>query len=461
VLWQTLGAVDPERLVAESVRFRDGLLVVQGRRFRTSVASLHLLAVGKAANGMAKGVLRDVPVASGLVVTGRGDRGLAGSGVRIQRASHPLPNEGSVHAGRSALELADGLGAGDLLLVLLSGGSSAMMEASPIPLRDLRKAYDLLLRSGLSIRDVNEVRKGISHVKGGRLAERAASRGARVVSLIISDIVGNPIDDIGSGPTAAASSRGERAEQILRRARLWEEMPGTVRHQLAQSSGRPRRWLDPSGRVHAFVVGDNARAARGAAAEAKARGYRCRILTTAVQGEAREVGPWLVRKALAPSGGARRRATIAGGESTVTVRGGGRGGRNQELALSAVKLLAGKRAVLLSCGTDGVDGTTDAAGALVDGETLARARAERLNPADFLERNDSHAFFEALGDLIVTGPTGTNVGDIQIVLEDRTSRALLGINQDRRTQGTSGTPRTRRQARLSRRVPEPPGTDSC
>jgi glycerate 2-kinase len=422
MLRDALEAVDPERVVAESVRFRNGFLVVRGRRFRTHVTSLHLLAVGKAAGAMAKGLLRDVPVTSGLIVVGRSAPGLAGSGVRVQRASHPLPNEGSVRAGESALDLVDRLGAEDLLLVLLSGGASAMMEAGSIPLGDLREAYQVLLRSGLSIRDVNEVRKGISDIKGGRLAERASFRGARVVSLIISDIVGNPMDDIGSGPTAAASSRGQRAERILRQARLWDEMPRTVRHQLAAASGRTRRWRDTSGRVHAFVVGDNAQAVRGGVAEAKVRGYRCRILTTALQGEAREVGPWLVRKALAPTDGVRRRATIAGGETTVTVRGTGRGGRNQELALSAVSLLSGKRAVLLSCGTDGIDGTSEAAGAIVDGETLARAQSERLDPEDFLDRNDSDAFFKELGDQVVTGPTGTNVGDIQILLEDRSTR---------------------------------------
>jgi glycerate 2-kinase len=417
-----LKAVSPERAVAEAIRFEGGVLTVKGHRKRIAAPVVHLLAVGKGAAAMARGALGEVPIKSGLVVTGPSHSEISDPRLRIQMASHPLPDEGSLEAGRCALELADGLGRGDVLLALISGGASSMMEATPVSLGDLRQAYDVLLRSGLGIRDVNEVRKGISELKGGRLGERAAARGARVISLIVSDIVGNPIDDIGSGPTAPNSSRGARAEEILRKANLWEEMPASVRNRLAEASKAPKVWRDRSHRVHAFVVADNKRAVRAAATEATARGYRCGVLTTSLQGEARSAGRWLVGKALAQGGGALKRATIAGGETTVTVRGSGRGGRNQELALAAARPLAGNRVVLLSCGTDGIDGTSEAAGAFVDGETYARAQAEQLDPEDFLERNDSHTFFEALGDLVVTGPTGTNVGDIQILLEDRSAR---------------------------------------
>jgi glycerate 2-kinase len=415
-----LEAVGPERAVAEAIRFDGGFLKIRGYRLRIAASSIRLLAVGKAADAMARGALRQVAIASGLVITDFAESGTSDSRLRVRMASHPLPDEGSLRAGRSALELAEGLRRGDLLLALISGGASSMMEASSVPLEDLKDAYGVLLRSGLGIREINEVRKGMSKVKGGRLAQRAAARGAQVVSLIVSDIVGNPIEDIGSGPTAARSSRGGRAAMILRKAGLWETMPRSVRELL---SSAPRvRWADRSGRVHASIVADVERACRAAKAKATALGYRARILTTCLQGEAREAGPRLVKRALAGGGLGPKQAAISGGETTVTVRGRGRGGRNQELALSVIEVFQGKPAVLVSCGTDGIDGNSDAAGAIVDGESFARARKLGLDPRDFLKRNDSHAFFEALKDLIVTGPTGTNVADLQILLVDQSIR---------------------------------------
>jgi glycerate 2-kinase len=419
-----LEAVDPERAVEEAIRFEGGFFGVKGHRLRIVAPSARLLAVGKAADTMARGALGQMRIASGLLISDLAEPGNSNTRLRIQMASHPLPDEGSLRAGRFALELTEGLGRGDLLLALISGGASSMMEATSVPLDDLRQAYDVLLRSGLGIRDVNEVRKAISEVKGGRLGERAAARGARVVSLIVSDIVGDPIDDIGSGPTAPNSSRGARAEEILRSANLWKEMPASVRKRLAKAAKAPKVWRDRSNRVHAFVIAGNKRACVAARGEAQRRGYSSRIWTTSLQGEARHVGPAFASRALRWNPRAACVAVIAGGETTVTVRGRGRGGRNQELALAAARVLEGHSAVLLSCGTDGRDGNTDAAGAFVDGSALARAQARGLDPQQFLERNDSHAFFEVLDDLIVTGPTGTNVADIQILLEDRSAEVV-------------------------------------
>ena len=381
--------------------------------------------------GMSNGALRLLRPDSGLLVA-QEIPSPPPSGFEVVRASHPLPDEGSLQAGEAAMRLVDRLGPGDLLLVLLSGGASALFEATSVPLDDLRTATVELLRSGLAIRDVNEVRKGLSKVKGGRLAERASARGATVVGLILSDIVGNPIDDIGSGPTAIHSSRGERAKVILERHRLWDSMPATVQGVLRLAAeSREVRSSVPSGAVYNVIVADNGRACEAARQEAERRGYASHILTTAMEGEARQVGPVLVSQALRWNSAARSVAVIAGGETTVTVRGDGRGGRNQELALAVVEALEGIPAVLISCGTDGIDGNSDAAGAIVDGETIARARAKGLDPKSFLERNDSFAFFEALGDLIVTGPTGTNVGDVQIFLEDRSKRRASLVPQSR------------------------------
>ena len=450
-----LDAVRPERVVKDVLRVRGSEIEVRGERFPFQADSLHLLAVGKAAVPMALQAMRLLPVASGLVVTNQSGMTLGQDGVHLVVGSHPLPSEESLAAAREAIALVDRLRPNDLLLTLISGGASAMFEASPVALRDLRTCYAELLRSGLSIRDINEVRKGVSEVKGGRLAERALSRGGRVVTLILSDIIGDPIEDIGSGPTAPESSRGARAEEILRRANLWNTMPDSVRQRLAEASGGPGAWRDRSGRVHAFVAAGNDRACSAARGEAERRGYAARIWTTSLQGEAREVGPALVSDALRWNPAASSIGVIAGGETTVTVHGAGRGGRNQELALSAAESLEGQAAVLLSFGTDGADGDTDAAGAIVDGETMIRARALGLDPKQFLDENNSYAFFEALKDHLVTGPTGTNVADLIIVLSSRSATSGgRRVSRSVDTRERSKNRRSRRRAPPVRRRPE-------
>src|SRR3989449_3020336 len=289
----------------------------------------HLLAIGKAAIGMSKGALRLLRPDSGLIVA-QEIPSPPPRGFQVVRASHPLPDEGSLQAGEAAMRLIDRLEPGDLLLVLLSGGASALFEATSVPLDDLRTATVELLRSGLGIRDINEVRKGLSKVKGGRLAERASARGATVVGLILSDIVGNPIDDIGSGPTALYSSRGERAKSILERHRLWDSMPATVQRVLRSAAeSRKVRSSVPSGAVYNVIVADNERACEAAGEEAERRGYASHVLTTAMEGEARHVGPVVVSQALRWNSAARSVAGIARGGATLTGRRGRRGGGHQ------------------------------------------------------------------------------------------------------------------------------------
>ena len=417
--------VDPERAVMEALHLDGDRLAVSGNRIPIDARrSIHILAIGKASMGMSRGALRLLRPDSGLLVA-QEIPSPPPNGFQVVRASHPVPDEGSLKAGEAAMRLIDRLGPGDLLLVLLSGGASALFEATPVPLEDLRTATVELLRSGLGIRDVNEVRKGLSKVKGGRLAERASARGATMVGLILSDIVGNPIDDIGSGPTALHSSRGERAKSILERHRLWDSMPVTVQRLLRSAAeSSEARTSVPSGAVYNVIVADNGQACDAAREEAERRGYASHVLTTAMEGEARHVGPVVVSQALRWNSAARSVAVIAGGETTVTVRGGGRGGRNQEVALSAARLLEGRPAVLLACGTDGADGNTEAAGAIVDGKTMARASALGLNPQEFLDNNDAYSFFRPLRDLVVTGPTGTNVADLVLFLAHRPGRDL-------------------------------------
>jgi glycerate-2-kinase len=455
-LSKALHAVDPEHLVKETLRIRRRTLEVQGRRFRLGGRTIYLLAVGKGAVPMARAARRSLSVASGILVTDQKPLGSGSDRIRWFRGSHPLPDRESLAGGDAALRLVDGLEPNDILLVLLSGGASAMFEVSPLSLEDLRSAHTVLLRSALSIRDINEVRKGLSEVKGGRLAARAAARGATVLGLILSDIIGNPIADIGSGPTALDSSRGSRAVEVLRAAGLWREMPRSARVLLEgrRVEGKPdRSWTQ---RVHNVIVGDVARACVAAVGEARRRGYETRLLSSSVEGEAREVGPWFVSRSLRSARGSLAVGAVAGGETTVRIVGTGHGGPNQELVLSVVEAIEGNQMVVVACGTDGIDGNTDAAGAIADGETMGRARALKLDPKDYLRANNACDFFHALDDLVVTGPTGTNVADLMICLARRPIRGGRGkLNRSVRTPGTSGTRRTPHRGRRVRRSPAP------
>jgi glycerate 2-kinase len=334
-------------------------------------------------------------------------------------AAHPVPDERSEAAGRKVLARAAQLGANDLLLVLLSGGASSLMAVpvDGVSLADKRTAQSMLLAAGADIRQLNAVRKHLSRIKGGGLA---AATPARVATLAISDVVGDDLSTIGSGPTVADATTYDDALTALEQHGGVSRYPASVSdHLLAGARGeRPetKRTFDPS-RVQAHVIGSVADAVEAASASAVELGYRVQRLPHPTVGEARLAGGSLLRAARRAAAEGRPCCVIAGGETTVRVTGGGRGGRNQELVLAMVAgLVELGPAVAMSVGTDGVDGPTDAAGALADSDTSTRARSLGLSSEPYLKDNNSYAFFDALGDLVKTGPTGTNVGDIQIVL---------------------------------------------
>jgi glycerate 2-kinase len=345
--------------------------------------------------------------------------------VRIREASHPVPDEAGVEATRAILELLAGADERDLVVCVISGGGSALLTlpADGISLQDLQQTTDALLRSGATINEVNVARKHLDVVKGGGLARLAAP--ARVITLILSDVVGNPLDAIASGPTVPDTSTFSDAAAVFERYKLWPSVPASVARRLREgAAGRLDETPKPGDpifeRTQTVVVGSNLLACQAARSAAEALGLRSLVLSTFVEGEAREVGRVLagVLREVDASGQplARPCCIVAGGETTVTVRGRGRGGRNQELALSAAFGLRGLRDVALaSIGTDGNDGPTDAAGACVDGQTLDRAAAFGLDPAANLADNDSYTFFDRLGDLIRTGPTNTNVNDLYLL----------------------------------------------
>jgi glycerate-2-kinase len=403
-----LDAVDPRTLVCRALNGA-------ARSSLAACTDLFVCAAGKAARGMLAAFEGAAPAPI--------------RGVVLATGPHPIPGHESVRHARAALELAGRVGAPSRFVLLLSGGASAMMAlpAGGLTLDDKIATNAAMLARGIPIAPMNGVRKHLSAIKGGWLALAAG----RCCTLAISDVIGEAEDDpsiIGSGPGVADPSTFGDAVRTLREFEVWDDAPEAVRAHLAQGvrgdipeTPKP---ADPRlSDARSFVIGSRREAMEGAREAAERLGYDVVVIGEPVLGEARAMGPVVVERALLA---ARRRATphagvcvVSSGETTVRVRGNGRGGRNQELALSALPSLRDARLpiALASVGTDGVDGPTDAAGALADGGSLARAEEEHAPTVEAaLDANDSYGYFDRLGDLIRTGPTGTNVGDLQIVL---------------------------------------------
>jgi hydroxypyruvate reductase len=364
-------------------------------------------------------------VRAGVVIgAGRAPDGDAPPAIETIVGGHPVPTADSERAGRRALAIADALAAEESLLVLLSGGASALMAvpAEGLTLDDKRRTTERLLRAGADIQALNAVRKHLSSIKGGWLA--AGTRGPSR-TLAVSDVVGDDLSVIASGPTVPDTSTFADALDVLRRFGDVDAYPKAVVARLEKGDrGEVPETPKPGdarlSRADAAVIGGRRDAMEGAAREAAARGYQVVRIEDPVVGEARTTAPSHLRLVVARVAGVGRPVcAVSSGETTVRVTGRGKGGRNQEFALAAAEPLAslGVAAAAASIGTDGVDGPTDAAGALVDSTTIARAQTAGLGPPGrYLDDNNAYAFFEALGDLIHTGPTDTNVGDLQVIL---------------------------------------------
>jgi hydroxypyruvate reductase len=422
-----VAAVDPFRAVHRNLALRRGAVRVGGRKVALGAgARLVAVAVGKAAAPMmaaAEAVLGD-RLAAGLCVTKRG-YGRSLSRARLLEAGHPVPDEAGLAAAGEVEALLAGGREGDLVLVLISGGGSALLPAPAqgVTLAEKQSVTSLLLASGADIGEMNCVRKHLSRLKGGGLCRRAAP--ARVATLVLSDVVGDPLDVVASGPTVPDPTTFADALAVLDRRGLRERVPPAALARLeAGARGEIPETPKPGDPVFRggppLLVGSNRIAVEAGARRARSLGYRPVVLSTSVTGEAREVAQVLAavaREARASGRPARPPCCLlSGGEPTVTLRGGGKGGRSQELALSAALALEGVAGVaLLSAGTDGTDGPTDAAGAICDGATAARARALGLDPRRHLDGNDAYPLFAALGDLVVTGPTQTNVMDLHVI----------------------------------------------
>lgn len=423
-----LAAVEPATAVRAHVHLVGAKLRVDHQRYDLgSFRQIYVVGAGKADAPMAQaveGILGD-RVTAGVVSVKYGYSAPTRR-IQVEQAGHPIPDERGVQATQKMIGLLQQAGPEDLVICLISGGGSALMVAPApgITLADERRLTNALLRSGATINEINTVRKHLSIVKGGGLARLAAP--ATVVSLILSDVLGNPLDVIASGPTVPDPTTFVDAWEVLVRYGLIDSLPPAIAHRLQDGlAGRVPDTPKPGDpifeRTQNVVVASNAHAVQAAVNQARREGLHTLLLSTFIEGEAREVAKVFagIGRELIRSGNplSLPAAVVAGGETTVTVRGQGRGGRNQEFALSAAIQLAGVEGVtIMAVATDGTDGPTDAAGAIVDGTTVARARAIGLEPSIALADNDSYSFFQKLGDLIVTGPTNTNVDDLYVIV---------------------------------------------
>lgn len=356
--------------------------------------------LGKAACAMTSALADFVQPTYSLVITKHVSR-LDLEAVTVIEGDHPVPGDASLAAGRAALDFVSRLTPDDLLVCLISGGGSALMTAPSIPLSELQEITSALLANGARIDEINTLRRHLDLLKGGGLVQ--AANGARIVSLILSDVVGDPLEAIASGPTAPDPTTLEDAKRIAKLAGIHCNFHETLK------PGDPI--FDA---VQNHVIGSNDIALRAAKVQAETQGFDVEILYSGLQGEAREVGEMLARELKKQSEKrARPFCLLAGGEMTVTLEGGGRGGRNQELALAAVDVLRDAEDVMLvSIATDGEDGPTDAAGAVATEKSAQRAERLGLDAAGYLSRNDAYAYFAKLDDLLKPGPSGTNVNDL-------------------------------------------------
>jgi glycerate 2-kinase len=431
IMSAALAAVDPAQAIRQNVRLEgDSLQIGQQSYDLSSYERVFVVGGGKAGSPMVAAIeeILGQRVTAGLVNVKHGYLPPEAANVRrveIVEAGHPTPDEAGRRGAERMVKMLSDLTEKDLIICLISGGGSALMTLPQptISLADVQVLTGALLRCGATINEINAVRKHISRIKGGQLARLVHP--AQVVSLILSDVVGNPLDVIASGPTVPDTTTFAQAYGVLERYDLVAKVPASIAEHLAAGvAGKiaetPKEGDPVFATVYNLIVGSNEIAAQAALNQARESGLNTQLLSTYVEGEAREVAKVLaaLAKEMAKSGRPipRPGCLVVGGETTVTITGEGKGGRNQEMALAAALAIEGWEDVMVvTLATDGTDGPTDAAGGVATGETVAWARELGLDPEEYLANNDSYHFLEALGELIVTGPTNTNVNDLAFI----------------------------------------------
>ena len=421
-----LSVADPYNAVSKSLKLRGQTLLVGDFEVQVD-EGVHVVGFGKASRRMVEAVYSVLGdrVRGGVVIT-PSDEGFIGP-VRLLRGDHPVPGENTLRSSRALLEyLAGNVDSRDIVLVLISGGGSALFEVpeDEVSIGEIAWITSELMKRGADVFELNTVRKRLSKVKGGKLLRYIKARA--VVSLIVSDVVGDRLDTIASGPTAPDETTFRDAYRVLLKYKLWSELDGGLKSVLEKGlKGELRDTLKPGdpvfNNVRNIIVASNKMVLEALANKAREAGFNALILTAMLEGEAREAGRVLgsIVKSTRVYSYPTPPPTVllAGGETTVTVRGRGVGGRNQELCLSLAISIRGLRDTVALCmGTDGVDGVSPAAGAIVDGSTINEAESMRLNPIEHLDNNDTYTFFSKLRRAIVTGYTGTNVNDILVAI---------------------------------------------
>jgi glycerate-2-kinase len=425
-LESALRNVNPAKCLKRCLKIKNGKLHLDDSVDLSLFRRIVILSVGKASVPMLKTavkVLRRYEFSAILVTPENSPcEGLHDPRISIFKASHPFPNKIGLRAGRFVESSVRKMNKDDLLICLISGGASALLVAPPrnISLAEKSLLTSKLIRSNATIHEINTVRRHLSQLKGGRLVEICPA--SKILSFIMSDVVGNSLSDIGSGLTAPDSTTYEDAIDVLKKHDLWQSIPESIVSHFEQGvKGRSPETAKPANptfrRVHNFIIADNQIACQASKATLEKAGITCQILTSSAEIDAGCMGLLLASVASDSDLCRNASAIVVGGETTVKVRGTGSGGRNQEVVLSAVERIANySGTVIAAMGTDGIDGNSPAAGAIIDGHTLHRAKKLQLEPEYYLRRNDSYNFFKKLNDNIVTGPTGTNVGDIYLLI---------------------------------------------
>jgi hydroxypyruvate reductase len=423
-----INAVDPVHAIKNLVKQEGDRLLVGEKNYDLSqFEKISVIGTGKASAAMARAMEETLGerLNSGLVITKYG-HALSLDRVKVIEAGHPVPDEAGFQGAQHIVQFLEQRKENDLIFFLISGGGSALLPypSEGLTLGDKQEVTKILLDVGANIHEINALRKHLSWIKGGRLAKLAHP--AALVSLVLSDVIGDDLDSIASGPTVPDHSTFNDCLNILEKYQISERIP-SVAAEIFRKGARgeieetPKPGDPAFERTQNLIIGSNIMAVQAAASKAEELGYNTLILSTYIQGETRDVARAhaAIAKEILSSGNPIKKpaCVLSGGETTVTIRGKGKGGRNQEFSLAAAMDIDGLENVLLfSAGTDGTDGLTDAAGAMVDGSTVSRAKELGLNPDIYLRENDSYHFFEALEDLVITGPTHTNVMDLRIVL---------------------------------------------
>jgi glycerate 2-kinase len=423
-----IDAVDSERAIKNHVRLENNYLVVGKTEIDLShFVRISVIGAGKASAAMAQAMeeILGERLGSGIVVTKYG-HSLPLDKVEVIEGGHPVPDEAGFEGARNMVRFLERRDEKDLVFFLISGGGSALLPHpyDGLTLEDLKTLTKILLEAGANIHEINTLRKHLSKIKGGRLAKIASP--ATLISLVLSDVIGDDLDSIASGPTVPDPSTFEDCLAVLEKYHISKKIPADAMKILQKGvRGEVDETPKPGDpffeRTHNLIIGSNIMAVRAAAKKAEELGYNPLVLSTFIEGETRDVARVhaAIAKEILSSGNpvSKPACVLSGGETTVTIRGKGKGGRNQEFVLAAAQDIAGmENVVIMSAGTDGTDGPTDAAGAVADGKTVDRARESGMDPARFLTENDSYPFFKALDDLIITGPTYTNVMDLRIML---------------------------------------------